>query len=131
MGAPPKPAQGRGTPGARAEDLAAAYLQERGLRLLARNVRCRGGEVDLVALDAGSVVFVEVRLRSHAGFGGAAASIGPAKQRRVILAARHWLAGPGQAWARHPCRFDALLYARLDPQAATWLRGAFAADDGT
>lgn len=129
MGAPANPAQGRPTPGARAEDLAAALLQQKGLRVLARNVRCRGGEVDLIALEGDTVAFVEVRLRSNPRFGGAAASIGPAKQQRVILAARHWLAGTGRSWSGRPCRFDAILYARLDPGAATWLRGAFAADD--
>ena len=126
MGAPAEAVQG--SPGAQAEELAARLLARQGLRLLARNVRCRGGEVDLVALEGETIVFVEVRLRSHKDYGGAAASIGPAKRRRVILAARHWLAGAGRAWAGRPCRFDAVLYATLAPDGAHWLRGAFAAD---
>jgi putative endonuclease len=129
VGAPAAPAQERATAGARAEGLAAALLARHGLRLLARNVRCRGGEVDLVALEDGTVVFVEVRLRRHRDFGGAAASIGWRKQQRVILAARHWLAGAGRNWAGHPCRFDAVLFARLDGDAGQWLRGAFEAED--
>lgn len=128
VGAPPAPPQGR--PGAQAEALAAELLARHGLRLLARNVHCRGGEVDLIALEGETVVFVEVRLRRNGDYGGAAASIGRGKQQRVILAARHWLAGPGQAWASRPCRFDAVLYAALRPEAGEWLRGAFDADDG-
>ena len=111
--------------GAAAEALAAAHLEARGLKILARNVRCRGGEVDLIADDGGSVVFVEVRLRSNARYGGAAASITPAKQRRVILAARHWLAGAGRGHAGRPCRFDAVLLDGLDDACIDWLQGAF------
>lgn len=114
--------------GSAAEALAARHLEGHGLRILARNPRCRGGEVDLIALDRDCIVFVEVRLRSNAHFGGAAASITPAKQRRVILAARSWLAGPGRAHADAPCRFDALLMDGLDAAHITWLKGAFDAD---
>jgi putative endonuclease len=129
VGAPAEAAQGAA--GAQAEELAARLLAAHGLRLLARNVRCRGGEVDLIALDRETVVFVEVRLRRHRDFGGAASSIGRAKRRRVILAARYWLAGTGHAWAGRPCRFDAVLYSTLDPDSAQWLQGAFAADGYT
>lgn len=95
------------------------------MRILARNVRCRGGEVDLVAEDRGVVVFVEVRLRGSARFGGAAASITVGKQQRVILAAQHWLAGGGRFYADRPCRFDAVLLDALDANRIEWLRGAF------
>ncbi|MDD5296665.1 MAG: YraN family protein [Rhodocyclaceae bacterium] len=111
-------------PGARAEDLAAEFLQRRGLKLLERNHRCRGGEVDLVCRDGDTVVFVEVRLRSDAEHGGAAASITPAKRRRLIQAARHWLSGKPEC----PCRFDAVLMDRPAPEAIEWVKGAFDAD---
>lgn len=111
--------------GASAEALAAAHLESRGLVILARNLRCRGGEVDLIASEHGCIVFIEVRLRSNGRFGGAAASITPAKQRRVVLAARSWLAGAGRAHANAPCRFDAILLDDLDPARIDWLRGAF------
>lgn len=117
-----------GGPGQEAERLGDAYLRSQGLRILARNFRCKGGEIDLIAEHAQIVVFVEVRLRSHVDFGGAAASITPAKQRRVILAARHWLQTAGRPYSRRPCRFDALL---LDGLAATriqWLQAAFTPD---
>jgi putative endonuclease len=104
--------------GARAEEQAARFLAGRGLIILARNYRCRGGEIDLVCRDGATLVFVEVRLRTNRDFGGAAASITPAKQRRIVLAASHYLAGkPLPA-----CRFDAVL---LDGAGIDWIRNAF------
>lgn len=113
--------------GQKAEDAALHYLQQQGLRLLARNYRTPGrggGEIDLVMQERdGTVVFVEVRQRQHAGFGGAGGSIGVAKQRRIILAARHYLAAQRQQPA---CRFDAVLV----EQGIVWLRAAFDASEG-
>jgi putative endonuclease len=114
---PPPPA----SPGAQAEELAAEFLQKRGLKVLERNHRCRGGEVDLVCRDGDTVVFVEVRLRSDAEHGGAGASITAGKRRRLIQAARHWLAGKPEC----PCRFDAVLLDRPAPEAIEWVKGAF------
>lgn len=111
--------------GAAAEALAARHLERHGLTIIARNVRCRGGEVDLVADDGRSLVFVEVRLRKNGRFGGAAASITASKQRRVILAAQHWLAGDGRRHANRACRFDAILLDGLDAARIEWIRGAF------
>ncbi len=122
IGARPTPAQARG---AAAETLAAEHLAAHGLRVIARNVRCRGGEVDLVCLDRSHVVFVEVRLRSNGRFGGAAESITAAKQRRVLIAAQWWLGGAGRRFRDAPCRFDAVLLDALDPARLTWLPGAF------
>lgn len=119
------PAQARGRA---AEALAAAHLERCGLRLLARNVRCRGGEVDLVCADGRTIVFVEVRLRRPGRYGNAAHSITAAKQRRVLLAAQWWLAGAGRRHGNAPCRFDAVLLDALDDGRITWLAGAFDAD---
>ena len=106
------------TDGARAEEQAARFLAGRGLKILARNYRCRGGEIDLVCRDGATLVFVEGRLLTNRDFGGAAASITPAKQRRIALAANHYLAGkPLPA-----CRFDAVL---LDGTRIDWIRNAF------
>ena len=110
--------------GAAAEQLAADYLRRAGLAVIERNFRIRGGEIDLVCREGGTTVFVEVRLRSRSDFGGAAASITPAKQARLILAARHWLLRHGET----PCRFDCLLLDGLEPGNIEWLRDAFAAD---
>ena len=111
--------------GASAEALAAAHLERHGLTVLARNVRCRGGEVDLIAADGAVVVFAEVRLRSNARFGGAAASITATKQRRIVVAAQTWLGGAGKRYANRACRFDALVLDGLEPARIDWLRGAF------
>jgi putative endonuclease len=107
--------------GAAAEELAARHLAKHGLRVVERNFRVRGGEIDLICRDAGSVVFVEVRARTRPDYGGAAASITARKQARIIMAARHWLARHGES----PCRFDCVL---LDGGHIEWLRDAFAAD---
>jgi putative endonuclease len=132
-------------------DLAEAYalqhLQAQGLRLLQRNYRTPGrggGEIDLIMQERdGTLVFVEVRRRSTAAFGGAAASVGAHKQRRIVLAAKHYLNG----WLRRhgalpPCRFDVLAVQTLPhsknpnskapnaakeppPMQVEWLRAAF------
>jgi putative endonuclease len=109
--------------GAAAEALAEAFLLRRGLRVLERNWRVRGGEIDLICEDQGSLVFVEVRLRQRSDFGGAGASITAAKQRRLILAARHYLAGKRE----RPCRFDAILLNGLTDASIEWIRNAFEA----
>lgn len=105
-----------------AEALAARFLERRGLAVLERNVRCRGGELDLVCRDGATLVFVEVRLRRNAAYGGAGASITARKQQRVVLAARYYLAKQGLS--ERPCRFDCVL---LDGATISWLRDAFAA----
>jgi putative endonuclease len=104
--------------GAAAETLAAEFLVKRGVEIIARNYRCRGGEIDLIARDRDMLVFVEVRLRSNAAFGGAAASITVAKRRRLARAAGHYLAKLGR---EPPCRFDAILLDALDPDRIEWL----------
>jgi len=105
--------------GAEAERRASDYLLHRGLVMVGRNYRCRGGEIDLVMREGPVLVFVEVRARSKSNFGGAAESITSRKQARIILAARHYLARHG---LDVPCRFDALL---LDGDRIDWIKGAF------
>ncbi len=110
--------------GAVAEELAARFLAERGLRVVERNFRIRSGEIDLICHDGATVVFVEVRLRRRADYGGAAASITSAKQAKLVMAARYWLARHGQ-YADRSCRFDCVL---MDGAGIEWLRDAFSAD---
>ncbi len=112
--------------GDRGEARAAVFLQRQGLALVARNYRVargpcsQGGEVDLIARERdGTLVFVEVRLRRSADFGGAAASIGAGKRRSIVFAAQHYL--------RHlvsppPCRFDVVA---IEGERIEWLKGAF------
>lgn len=106
--------------GARAEDLCAELLRAAGMRLLARNWRCRHGEIDLIAEDEGTVVFAEVRSRTGDGFGGAAESITAAKRSRLLAAARLYLSGRPQAH----CRFDVFLV-EGEPRQVRWIRDAF------
>jgi putative endonuclease len=109
--------------GAAGEELAARYLARHGLTLLERNYRCRFGEIDLIMRDARTLVFVEVRLRQRADFGGAAASITAAKQAKLIKTARHYLAHRAKD---EPCRFDALLLREADSDASIeWIKDAF------
>ena len=112
----PTPAQAAG---GGAEDRAAELLARHGLAIVARNYRTRLGEIDLVAREGDTLVFVEVRLRSGPGYGGALASITPRKRRRIVAAARQFL----MRFARvPPCRFDVIAVESGDAQ---WIRGAF------
>jgi putative endonuclease len=115
--------KGRGDAG---EARALAHLQRHGLTLVQRNYRVgggpgvRSGEVDLVMRDRdGTLVFVEVRVRSGNRHGGAAVSVDPAKQRRLVFAAQHYLIAIASP---PPCRFDVVA---IDGDSLEWLRGAF------
>ncbi|MBO9536223.1 YraN family protein [Herbaspirillum sp.] len=112
---------GRQRTGAAAEDAALAHLRGHGLVLVERNFRCKGGEIDLVMRDGDALVFVEVRARASRSHGGAAASVTPAKQRRLIVAAQSFL----QRYpSPPPCRFDVVGF---DGPEVEWLRNAIEA----
>jgi len=120
--------------GALVEDAARRHLLDAGLRALAANANYRGGELDLVMLDGSGregdcVVFVEVRYRSHPGFGGGAGSVDAGKRRRLVHAAQLFLSAHREL-RNAPCRFD-VVEADGDPMTPriTWLRDAFRADD--
>lgn len=106
--------------GLQSETVACEFLERRGLRLLERNWHSRFGEIDLVLQDGGMIVFVEVRLRSSAAYGGPAESIDRRKRARLLAAARLYLAGRRE----RPCRFDVVLLKRLDPPDIEWIRDA-------
>lgn len=102
------------------EQRALAHLREQGLRLITRNYRCKGGEIDLIMeTRRGETVFVEVRVRNHGSFGGAAESVNQRKQQRLIVAAQHYLC---RLPALPPCRFDVVA---IDGDHMTWLSDAF------
>ena len=111
--------------GGEAEREALAYLQKSGLKLIARNYRCKAGELDLVMLDGSTLVMIEVRYRSSLAYGGAAASVTVKKQRRIINAARHLLASRADL-RRYRARFDVIAMSKLhdEPQ---WIKAAFTA----
>jgi putative endonuclease len=104
-----------------AEDLAASYLKRHGLKLLTSNYRCRFGEIDLIMQDGPTLVFVEVRMRSNPNFGSAAESITPAKQKRLIVTAQHYMQQHGEKKSR----FDAIIMSSLSTDGIEWLRNAF------
>jgi putative endonuclease len=106
--------------GQAAENAALDYLQGQGLCLVARNVRFRVGELDLIMKDQTTIVFVEVRWRRSAAFGSAAASVDWRKQQRMIRAAQLWLGRFGQDLPA--CRFDVVA---CSPGRLDWLAGAF------
>tara|TARA_R110001599_G_scaffold353840_1_gene599741 strand:- start:23675 stop:24028 length:354 start_codon:yes stop_codon:yes gene_type:complete len=104
--------------GQQGEDDALIYLQQRGLQLIERNFRCKGGEIDLLMQDKKTLVFVEVRKRGRSQYGGAAASVTTAKQQRLIIAAQYYL----QRYTMPPpCRFDVIA---IDDGAISWLKNA-------
>ena len=102
-----------------AERRAAAYLERLGFRLLETNYTCKGGELDLVCDDAGTLVFVEVRARTSADHGTPEETIGATKRRRIVLAARHYLLKLDR---EPPCRFDVVA---IEGETLRHLRDAF------
>jgi putative endonuclease len=105
------------------EDQALQYLQRQKLTLVERNFRVKGGEIDLIMQDGAVLVFIEVRTRAPGAeqFGGAAASVTPAKQRRLIVAAQLYL----KRYTHPPaCRFDVIA---IDGADLKWLKNAIEA----
>ncbi len=111
--------------GAAGENAALHFLQNQGLKLIARNYHCRGGELDLIMLHQRTLVLVEVRFRSSTAFGGGAASVTWHKQRRIITAARHLMMTRSDL-RRYPARFDVVA---VSPGAVSprieWIQAAF------
>ncbi|WP_111497298.1 MULTISPECIES: YraN family protein [Marinobacter] len=116
---------GRRRQGQEAEEAAARYLTRKGLKVVTRNFHCRGGELDIVAWDAETLVFVEVRFRGNGSFENPMESVTPNKQQRVIRAASVYLQKQG-LW-QAPCRFDviAITPGRWRRFRAQWIQHAF------
>lgn len=111
--------------GREGEDAALAYLKRAGLKLIARNYRCKAGEIDLVMLDGRTLVLVEVRFRSSLAYGGPAASVTWRKQRRLIIAARHLFMTRADL-RRFPARFDVIaITPGFDGPEIRWVKSAF------
>lgn len=111
-----------------AESAACAHLKQAGLRVIARNVHYPGSELDIVALDADTLVFVEVRLRQDNRWGGALESVNAAKRRRILRAASFFVKNyvRDQQCTLPPCRFDVI--AANQEGITDWVRGAFSAE---
>ena len=118
-------------PGARgqaAELQACRYLIERGLKLEARNYRCRHGEIDIVMRDGRTVVFVEVRYRSNRRFADGAETIDRRKRSKLLVSAQHYLQSHPEA-AADPARFDVIAISSDNGEDhVQWISNAFGAD---
>ncbi|EPZ2456669.1 YraN family protein [Citrobacter youngae] len=104
------------------ESTARNWLQSKGLHFIAANVRERGGEIDLTMCEGNTTVFVEVRYRRSAQFGGAAASVTRSKQHKLLQTARLWLARHNGSFDTVDCRFDVLAFTGNDVE---WFKDAF------
>ncbi len=113
--------------GAWAEQHAARYLAAAGLRIVARNYRCTGGEIDLIMEDGDVLVFIEVRYRRDERHGTAAESVHTVKRRRLLHSAQHYLLTHAPQ-DRRPCRFDVVTLSGVAPVLRVeWIKNAFQA----
>lgn len=109
--------------GKSAEDKACIYLKNQGLKVLGRNLLCRMGEIDILAIDNKTIVFIEVRQRSNNLYGGAAASIGKQKQHKIILTANYFLPRIyNYIGHKMVCRFDVIV---INNNKLSWFKNAF------
>ena len=111
------------TTGKHAEEQARAHLEQRGLRLLERNYRCKQGEIDLIMRDGEALVFIEVRYRKSAAFGSAVETVTAQKQNRLLATARHYLQA---SRVTAPCRFDVVgITGQTTEARIEWIKDAF------
>ncbi|MBU5480080.1 YraN family protein [Blautia sp. MSJ-19] len=106
--------------GSRYEEMAAAFLEKQGLFIVARNFRCKSGEIDLIARDGKYLVFVEVKYRRGKGQGNASAAVDWHKQKRISQTAGFFLLRYG--YGEPPCRFDVVA---IDGKEVQWIKNAF------
>jgi putative endonuclease len=106
------------------------YLTRQGLRPVARNFRCRGGEIDLIMMHDQCLVFIEVRYRATTDFAQPSHTVDRHKQRKIIRTAAMFYAR-NRAYADHVMRFDVIAMEGCDPPSIHWLRDAFRPDDST
>ena len=112
--------------GREGEDRAARYLSGRGYRILERNYRTRNGEIDLIALHRGEVVFVEVKTRTSDAFGAPELAVTPQKQRKMIKAALGYI--KYKKLHQVPCRFDVVAISGADDAGVELIQNAFEMD---
>ena len=98
------------------------WLEKQGLKFIAANVHERSGEIDLIMRDGTVTVFVEVRFRASAAYGGAAASVTRSKQHKLLQTARLWLARHNGSFDTVDCRFDVIAFTGNEIE---WLQNAF------
>ncbi|MEX3018085.1 YraN family protein [Kluyvera sp. STS39-E] len=98
------------------------WLENQGLQYIAANVHERSGEIDLIMRDRAVTVFVEVRFRASAAYGGAAASVTRSKQHKLLQTARLWLARHNGSFDTVDCRFDVIAFTGHEIE---WIQNAF------
>jgi len=116
--------------GDRSESAAFDYLVKQGLRPVARNFRCRGGEIDLIMLHDRCLAFVEVRYRTTSKFAQPGHTVDRRKQRKIIRTAAMFYAR-NRSYASHVMRFDVVAIEGGDSPSIHWIRDAFRPDDST
>ena len=112
--------------GREGEDRAAKFLAKRGYRILERNYRTRSGEIDLIALDRGVVVFVEVKTRTSDAFGAPELAVTPKKQQRMLKAALGYM--KYKKLHQVPCRFDVVAISGAAGPEVELIQNAFEMD---
>lgn len=115
--------------GSEGEARAAKFLEKQGYRILERNYRAPYGEIDLIALDKGELVFVEVKTRTSDAFGAPELAVNPRKQERMVKAALGYLAYKNLH--QMPCRFDVVAISDAGGNTIEVIRNAFAMDRGS
>lgn len=111
--------------GKRAEESVHKYLKKQGLKSIAKNYLCKAGEIDLIMMDQGTLVFIEVKYRSRANYGSSAAQVTLSKQQKLEKAALRFLAENVQ-YQSLPCRFDvAGASGEASAPGIHWIKGAF------
>lgn len=119
-----------GTVGNKAEQYALLFLTREGLRLVTRNFRRRGGEIDLIMLDGDCLTFIEVRYRKSTQFASPAPTVDHRKQKKILRIAATFVASR-QRYARHTMRFDVVAITGGADGSIEWIRDAFRPNDST
>ena len=112
--------------GSKGEDRAARFLVKQGYKILERNYRTRSGEIDLIAMHEGEVVFVEVKTRTSDAFGAPELAVTPQKRRKMIKAALGYI--KYKTLHQVPCRFDVVAIRADDERGVELIRNAFEMD---
>jgi putative endonuclease len=112
--------------GKEGEDRAAKYLAKQGYRIIERNYSTQNGEIDLIALHQGEVVFVEVKTRTNDSYGSPELAVNPRKQSRMIKAALGYI--KYKKLHQVPCRFDVVAISTGKEQEVELIRNAFEMD---
>jgi len=112
--------------GKEGEDQAARFLMKQGYRIIERNYRTRSGEIDLIALHDGAVVFIEVKTRTSNAFGAPELAVNPRKQQRMVKAALGYI--KYKKLYQVPCRFDVVAITTAAEKEVELIQNAFEMD---